>query len=186
MDGSVYGGVELEASRELEIRLKSGYSKGFSQMFSFPSRPLEALLESDFNFEHANSNEKARNNNSVNSKLSRLFFLLSRMGKNEAKRNEECYYFNGKYWRKIVFMFIVMQKKRFFCFSFSQDSSILHFFFFLPPKLLFIIISPCFFFFRFSRAKMGFNFFFTFFGMSGKFMCAPEKKILFQIKNGLV
>lgn len=134
-----------EHPRELEIRLKSGYFKGFSvihKRFSFPSHPLECLGGS---FDKARR-KKAISIWSTRQQHQRQYRKAEAFPRGwswrSTTRNGECYYFNGKYWRKIVFMFIVMQKKRFF----ASSKSVFHSSFFsFPPKLLFIIISPCFF-----------------------------------------
>lgn len=151
MERRAFSGAFSKHPRELEIRLKSGYFKGcsvihkcfhFHLIHSRESRGFRrsGRIKGDFNFEHANNNNSS-SGFSVNSK--RRGFSQGWKRKKTA-RNEECYSFNGKYWRKIVFMFIVVQKKRFFFASFSK--SVFHSSFFsFPPKLLFIIISPCFF-----------------------------------------
>lgn len=132
----------------------------FHLIHSKVSRP-RSERKSDFNFYHATTRTTAA---SIAKEKPRLF-----EDKSKIYIKRKSYYFNGKYWRKIVFMFIVMQKKRFFPFHRGFHSS---FFFLLLPKLLFIIIFSIF----FSPCEMGFNFFpRSLFGMSEEFMCAVKE-----------
>lgn len=139
--------VEKLSRRELEIRLKSGY------------------------FEDSNTRRNSEIRFSISSTPPTI---RQSLGWVESTASEKSYYFNGKYWRKIVFMFIVMQKKRISFLFRAFHSSFFAFFF---SKLLFIIISP-FFLSLASRAKwflislLGF----AFWHEAEEFMCAVKGK----------
>lgn len=118
--------------RVLQIRLKSGYFKGFLlAVYSFPSRSslksLEALPRSVWSM-------RTTTTSSIANEKPQLFV-------DEAK--------------KAIILMEILEENCFHVYrnaeeaisSLSEEASILHFFLLLPPKLLFIIISP--FFLRF-------------------------------------